>query len=483
MNSGHTVTLDNLTPNAFNTTGESLISSTYEPLGDFNDFLGTPLNGNWTITVTDNLGIDNGWIFSWGISINESIIPSSWSFDNYIEDQSFVISNDNIVSYTSNSLNIQPEEEGFNYYTYEVIDNFGCTFYEEIEIYATSYITPGNIDYTNEKCGGVDGAIILDPNGGTPDYNVTWNSGFTGNTISNLSAGTYFYTITDDLGCEISGNQTIENEETGLTFDTEIISDDHCDQGIGEINITPIDGEPPYIFNPIHIDINQNISLFSMENDSSGSNLYLYNIPEGTVEINVQDFDGCEGNISIDIDNITGPTAIFNQNFDTVTYVDGIVDFINLSSGISALEYEWSFGNGEFSVLENPSYNFNQIGNYFVQLTVTDNFDCSDSFISEVVAVEDYFIWTPSAFTPNGDGKNDLYIPRFHNVIEESFEFFIYDKWGKLVFETTDINTGWNGVRQDNGKIADNSSYSFIAKFITYRNQLQKETGSFLLLK
>tara|TARA_Y100000589_G_scaffold14197_1_gene11454 strand:- start:865 stop:3132 length:2268 start_codon:yes stop_codon:yes gene_type:complete len=479
MLAGNTITLDNLNTVAGGT-GQSLISSTYEPVGDFNDFLGTPLNGNWTITVTDNLGIDNGWIFSWGITIDDNIIPSSWSFDNYIVDQSFVISNDNIVSYTSNSLNIQPEEEGFNYYTYEVIDNFGCTFYEEIEIYATSFITPGNIDYTNEKCGGVDGVIILDPNGGTPDYNVTWNSGLIGNTISNLSAGTYFYTITDDLGCEISGNQTIENEETGLTFDTEIISDDHCDQGIGEINITPIDGQGPYYFTWSYND--ENIPAPNCQTDSTMSCTFT-NLIEGTFIFNITDNDGCEGNLSIDIDNIPGPIAIFNQNFDTVTYVDGIVDFINLSSGITALEYEWSFGNGEFSDIENPSYNFNQIGNYFVQLTVTDNFDCSDSYISEVVAVEDYFIWTPSAFTPNGDGKNDLYIPRFHNVIEESFEFFIYDKWGKLVFETTDINTGWNGIRQDNGKIADNSSYSFIAKFITYRNQLQKETGSFLLLK
>ena len=99
------------------------------------------------------------------------------------------------------------------------------------------------------------------------------------------------------------------------------------------------------------------------------------------------------------------------------------------------------------------------------------------------MAVEDYFIFTPSAFTPNGDGKNDLYIPRFHNVIEESFEFYIYDKWGKLVYETTDINSGWDGIRQDNGKIADNSTYTYIAKFFTYRNQLQKNTGTFLLLK
>ena len=468
---GNTITVDNPDPNATAgwLTGQSLISSTYLPVGDFNDFIGAPLNGDWTITVIDNLATDNGWIFSWGMTINQDIIPSSWSFDNYIVDESFVISNDNIVSYTNSSINIQPEP-GTHNYTYEVVDNFGCTFYEEIQITATSYINPSPI-IAQEECGGMDGQIDLNISGGTPAYTVSWDSELTGETISDISAGTYFYTITDALGCEISGNETIQNIETGLTFDTEIF-DDHCDQGIGEITLTPTNGAYPYNYTWSHSDTNQ---------DSTANNLL-----EGTYEIFILDNDGCVGNLSIDIDNIDGPTAFFNQNFDTVTYVDGIVDFLNFSSAAAQTELisnQWSFGNGQFSSLESPSHNFNQIGNYFVQLTVTDDFNCSDSYIAEVVAVEDYFIWSPSAFTPNGDGKNDLYIPRFHNIIEESFEFFIYDKWGKLVYETTDVNTGWDGIRIDNGKIANNSSYSYIAKFITYRNQLQKKTGSFLLLK
>jgi len=466
----HTITLDNLNPNStFSETGQSLISSIYLPEGDFNDFIGSPLNGEWTITVTDNLTIDNGWIFSWGITINQNIIPSSWSFDNFIVDSTFVLTNNNIVSYTSNSINIQPEP-GTHNYTYEVVDNFGCTFSEEIQITATSYINPNPI-ITQEECGGTDGQIDLNISGGTPDYTISWDSGLTGEIISDLSEDTYFYTITDGLGCEISDNETIQNIETGLTFDTEN-SDDHCDQAIGVIILTPTNGAYPYNYTWSHSNSNQ---------DSIANNLL-----EGTYEVFILDNDGCEGNLSINIDNIDGPTAFFNQNFDTVTYVDGIVDFLNFSSAANQTELvnnQWSFGNGEFSNLESPSHNFNQIGNYFVQLTVTDNFDCSDSYMREVVAVEDYFIWTPSAFTPNGDGKNDLYIPRFHNVIEESFQFFIYDKWGKLVFETTDMNTGWDGTRQDNGKAADNSTYSYIAKFITYRNELQKKTGSFLLLK
>ena len=368
LQSGNTVELDNLnTGEVFNPTGQSLISSTYFPVGNFNDFLGTPLNGTWTITVVDNLFSDNGWIFSWGITINQNIIPSSWSFDNYIVDESFVISNDNIVSYTNNSINIQPEP-GTHNYTYEVVDNFGCTFYEEIEITATSYINPNPI-IAQEECGGLDGQIDLNISGGTPDYSVSWDSELTGETISDLSAGTYFYTITDGLGCEISGNETIQNIETGLTFDTEIF-DDHCDQAIGEIIITPTNGAYPYNYTWSHSNTNQ---------DSTANNLI-----EGTYEIFILDNDGCEGNLSIDIDNIDGPTAFFNQNFDTVTYVDGIVDFLNFSSAAAQTELisnQWSFGNGQFSNLESPSHNFNQIGNYFVQLTVTDNFDCTDSYI------------------------------------------------------------------------------------------------------
>ena len=429
ITAGNTVELDNLnTGEVFNSTGQSLISSTYLPVGDFNDFVGTSLNGNWTITVTDNLNIDNGWIFSWGITINQNIIPSSWSFDNYIVDESFVISNDNIVSYTNSSINIQPEP-GTHNYTYEVVDNFGCTFYEEIEITATSYINSSPI-IAQEECGGLDGQIDLNISGGTPGYSVSWDSGHTGETISDLSAGTYFYTITDDLECDISGNETIQNIETGLTFDTETF-DDHCNQAIGGITVTPTNGAYPYSYTWSHSNTNE---------DSIANNLI-----EGTYEIFIQDNDGCEGNLSINIDNIDGPTAFFYQSFDTVTYVDGTVDFLNFSSSDAQTELisnQWSFGNGQFSNLESPSHNFNQIGNYFIQLTVTDNFDCTDSYIREVVAVEDYFIWTPSAFTPNGDGINDLYIPIFHNVIEESFEFFIYDKWGKLVYKTSDLNAG-----------------------------------------
>jgi len=265
--------------------GNILNSDIYLPIGDFDDFLGTPLNGTWTITVVDNLMTDNGWIFSWGISINQNIIPSSWSFDNYIVEEYFS-PEPSIISNIGTSINIQPEPGTYNY-SYEVVDNFGCIFSEEVTVTATSYINAIE-EVTNEYCGGDDGEISLQISGGTPDYSVAWNSGTTGATLNNLSEGTYFYTITDDLDCEVSGNATIENGELGLLFDTEI-NNDQCDQGIGQISLTPLNGSSPYTFNWSNSNPNQNMA----------NNLFA-----GDYQINIIDNQGCEGDLLIELNNI-----------------------------------------------------------------------------------------------------------------------------------------------------------------------------------
>jgi gliding motility-associated-like protein len=459
--------IDNTTPPAGGGFGNILNSDTYLPTGDLNDFIGTNLNGTWTITIVDNLMIDNGWIFSWGISLDQDIIPSAWSFDNSIVDQYF-LPESSIISNLGTSIAIQPEP-GVHTYTYEVVDNFGCVFSEDISITASSYINPTEV-ISNDYCGGEVGEIILQISGGTPGYIVDWSTGETGAILEDLSENTYFYTITDDLGCDFSGYATIDNIVLELEFNINT-ANDHCNQGLGNISLNPINGDGPYSYDWSN----------STPNQASADNLIA-----GSYLVNVEDDLGCIGQVITDIINIPGPNAYFDQSHDTVVYVDGLVQFINFSSAdplTYLTDYDWSFGNGQFSSEEQPEYNFNQMGTFLVQLTVTDEGGCTDSFQSEVISVEDYYIWTPTAFTPNGDGNNELYQPILHNIIESSFELFIYDRWGKLVFQSTDVNSGWDGIRQDNGTPAEIAAYSFLARFNTHRNTIQEETGSFILLK
>jgi len=441
-----------------------LKSDTYLPVDGFHNLIGTSLNGAWTLTIIDNLTSDNGWIFSWGMTINEDITPSSWSFDNHIVDEYF-LPDPSIVSNLGTSIAIQPDTGIYNY-TYEVVDNFGCTYSEEITIIASSINATEEI--TNEHCHGNDGEIKLQISGGTPNYSVEWSSGTSGATLSNLSEGIYFYTIQDDLDCEISGNATIENLEQ-LLFDT-TINNDHCNQGVGDITLTPLNGNAPYLYRWSHSDSNQST---------------VQNLTEGTYQANITDDIGCTAELNLDVINIPGPTAYFKPSKDTVAYVDGIVEFINLSTSATQttlISSEWSFTNGLFSIENQPEYDFNKIGTYPVQLTVTDAGGCTDSYLGEVVSTENYFFWAPTAFTPNGDGKNDIYQPIIRNIIESGFELFIYDPWGKLVYQSNEIDRGWDGIRQDNGIFAKIATYSFFVRFNTRQNELQEKTGSFVLL-
>ena len=100
----------------------------YLPDGDFNQFAGCPINGNWTISVQDNQGIDDGYIFSWGIYFNASLYPESEGYQNYVVTEGWA-SDPTIISGQNDTLIvIQPSAPGITNYTYGITDNFGCQY-------------------------------------------------------------------------------------------------------------------------------------------------------------------------------------------------------------------------------------------------------------------------------------------------------------------------------------------------------------------
>lgn len=83
----------------------------------------------------------------------------------------------------------------------------------------------------------------------------------------------------------------------------------------------------------------------------------------------------------------------------------------------------------------------------------------------------------PKAFTPNGDGANDVLYAHGDNI--KTFEMKIYNRWGKKVFETTDINKGWDGT--DNGTPQPEETYVYAAK-ITYTDKKSEKKEGYVLL-
>ena len=110
----------------------------YLPDGNFSDFVGCPINGNWTITVQDNQGIDDGYIFQWGLYFNSGLYPDSEGYQNTVQNE-FWTNDPTIVSGQGDTLLIvQPNTPGNYFYTYNMTDNFGCAYDTTVGLFIMS---------------------------------------------------------------------------------------------------------------------------------------------------------------------------------------------------------------------------------------------------------------------------------------------------------------------------------------------------------
>lgn len=114
----------------------------------------------------------------------------------------------------------------------------------------------------------------------------------------------------------------------------------------------------------------------------------------------------------------------------------------NLST--NGIQYDWNFGDSATSDVEDPVHTYDQFGNYRITLMATNAFGCKDSLTSEWVKVElPARVFIPSAFTPDGDGINDVFqvVSSYHS----KFSGAIFNRWGNEIFRFNDASDSWNG--------------------------------------
>ena len=121
-------------------------NNTYSPETTFANFTGCPVNGTWTIFVQDNLGIDDGYIFEWGLYFDASYFPGIGNYQNTVQ-SSFWSPDPTIISSQNDTLiTVQPSTAGVSGYTFNIVDNFGCPYDTTINITVLAPIA--SINYT-----------------------------------------------------------------------------------------------------------------------------------------------------------------------------------------------------------------------------------------------------------------------------------------------------------------------------------------------
>ena len=217
----------------------------------------------------------------------------------------------------------------------------------------------------------------------------------------------------------------------------------------------------------------------SMDTDPT----HLYANP-GTYLVKLNAFDNSTCN-PVDSTQFTitvhpGPTASFSfgplpPKENTAT------DFFNATTG--AVKYVWDFGDGATlttSRIDTPvTHIYNKTGTYKACLTAYNQFGCSNDTCQFINAVVLPLIDVPNAFTPNGDGTNDVVRIRGFGV--DKMDWKIFNRWGQLVFETSNAAQAWDGKYK--GVLQPQDVYAYVLNIVFSDQTTYQKKGDITLLR
>jgi gliding motility-associated-like protein len=196
------------------------------------------------------------------------------------------------------------------------------------------------------------------------------------------------------------------------------------------------------------------------------SHVFLH---EGTywVSLEVTSVYGCKASI-MKPDFITvwpNPIASFTRTPDITDITDAKIYFYNQALGELTFFYDFGdpvSGSENFSTEEHPIHTYTEVGEYWTWQYVTNQYGCRDSTSQRVLVNPAWNIYIPNAFSPNGDGSNDYFIPGGYNIDIDEFSMYIYTRWGEEIFETHDLYRGWDGTVKGKETVAKPDVYVYL---------------------
>lgn len=212
--------------------------------------------------------------------------------------------------------------------------------------------------------------------------------------------------------------------------------------------------------------INQTIWVLSTgENSSSANpNFCIYNTSQVPllidVTLTVTTNNGCVSDSTINdmLSVFPIPIASFSADPQPTTIWQPELTFTDLS--VSSIDtWSWDLGDGTLDTASNPVHEYAVPGTYDVYLLVENIYGCTDDTLVPVVIDPLFIMYVPNTFTPNSDGINEVFIPMFedYSIDPTQYEFMIFNRWGELVFQTDNVDKGWDGTYR--GMISKQDTY------------------------
>lgn len=508
-----------LSPNFNATTGELVISGTPTESGEF----------NYAITTLPCARVKTGVV--------RVSTPIAF-FDEQVTQVSCYGENDGAISidirggasagglyaiswtgpngYQQNQATITGLEPGV--YTISGTDLLGCAI--PTKSYVIAEVEPVEISListSNVSCNGSLGCANFDFSGGTGIYTsfileyldpssetlvpitVANNNYFN---ICDLRAGLYYLSIEDSNSCSSDPYLFTIFDYSSLNIESVLLDDSLCADSPGNVRIkvASLDPSLTFYYNDVlvpHLYLGDSIYELAINNPTT---------PLGIIK--VKNDQNCWNSISVSTPIESPGFEYTSLNFVTYNAIDvnESIEFTNTVdlSDIPA-EYDyivWDFGdNSPFKVFFNPEdlvpnsdgdsfktvfHTYTIDGVYTVTLTVFNRQGCSRTESQTIIVGRGANIMTPTAFSPNNDGINDLFRASLIGFTEVSM--YVYDNWGNVVYQiTSDVidlgpDWGWNGIEKGNDE-PKNGNYKYYVIATTIQGEVVEKTGQLMLIK
>lgn len=360
-----------------------------------------------------------------------------------------------------------PESVIISAYTVTVC---GDTVYSEGTIWIVdapeSVVTASD---TTILCANDSVPMYANTDNGFPPYTYEWSNGEIGDTV--LGSATengetnYIVTSIDSCGFEFTDTTTITLNQT-LKIDSLVQIPADCGEENGAVigygHVPGYTGTPQFNWTgpgPNNPDFT-NASVWG----DKPSGWYYFSITD----------DVCKVRDSIFLEQDPPPTADFDADPE-VGYAPLDVTFTNNSD--PATTYFWDFGNGQSNVVNDLSDQYSTYydeGVYTVTLT-TEEGACTDEVTKTIVVTLPLGYEMPNIFTPNGDGQNDFFTINALNA--KTLEIVILNRWGNVVFESTDVDFKWNGKKNNDGAECEDGTYFYKFKIEDLSGNVKEEHG------
>jgi gliding motility-associated-like protein len=492
----------------------------YRSEGALSALIGTPLNGNWTLKFTDNLAIDNGYLFDWGLEFDPALYPNPETYSVPMASYNWLPA-PGLISVAGFTATVSPPL-GTTAYTFAVRDTFGCRFDTTVNVIVNPLPLKPNLGADTTICTGQIIALnVLNPQAGV---SYQWSNGTNGVSTSVNAIGNYNVIGTDNNGCRNRDSiQVIFSQLFRVSLGTPtqwcatspaLLTANVTGSGANVVNrfvwqdnsanrtfLTPSPGRY-YVtaYNNIGCYESDTITLvdnlinhYFLPNDTTicdksaftynlntpvpanilwqdNSTGYTYTVRDsGYYSITATTADGCKRYDTMKIG--LRPLPKFNLGADK-TLCKGFDQILN--ARYPGATYLWSNGKRDSSIIVTIGGDYYATATYnacdyqdTVKVTFVDC-DCNPKLLN--------------AFSPNGDGINDVWKPQL-TCRPLNYDLQIFNRYGqRIILNENWRSNGWDG-RVEGNDVPVGTYYYVFAYFDEVLKQQIYFKGSITVLR